>query len=286
MKILYPQEHFSCYNYAKGQDAVLEIIRKKAGEIIERDLANTELVFLIEGHLVLSYAKHIDLDIPQGKILLFPPGCHATVRFLEDTYVIICRVHGVVQLCDCLPLEKLHREFEGKFAEDFYMLNINERIYEYIDHFVKCAEDGLLCAYYLTTKMKELFFLLRAYYSKEDLAAFFTPLMSKDSQFMNLMYKNYRNVKRVQELADIAMYSPSGFKKQFTKIFGTSASEWLSNQKAALIFQDLNNSELSIKELADKYDFSSVSSFSNFCMNKFGRPPGKMKKNITKTKER
>jgi len=166
------------------------------------------------------------------------------------------------------------------------MLDINDRISMYIEHFVLCVDDGIRCSYYFETKMKELFFMLRAYYTKEELAGFFSPLVSKDSLFMNLMYKNYRKVKSVQELADISMYSTSGFKKQFNKVFGTSASEWLSDQKAALIFQDLNNPSLNIKEIAYKYDFSSVSSFSSFCLNKFGLPPGKMKKENMNSKKK
>lgn len=284
MKIYYPQEHFACYNFNKGQNASLEIIKRKLGEVIERDLETTELVFVIDGHFSLSYTKYIDLDITKGKIMFFPPGSHIRVQFLEETLIIICRVQGLVQLCDCLTLEKLYDEYKEMVEEGFYMLDINERIYGYISHFVDCVEDGLRCSYYFATKMKELFFLLRAYYTKEQLAAFFAPLVSKNARFMKLMYENYRNVRSVQELADLSMYSSSGFKKQFNRVFGMPASEWLSSQKAAHIFQDLHNSHLSIKELADKYDFASVSSFSTFCVNKFGTSPAKMRKTGHKTK--
>lgn len=279
MKILYPKEHFSCYNYEKGRNAALEILERDAGFVIERDLVYNEIVFVVKGRFSLSYSKFINLDIHEGKILFFPPGSHVKVEMLEDTQIIICRIRGVVQLCECLPLEYLHQKYKDIKTDDFYMLDINERIDTYIESFVQCVEDGLRCSYYFITKIKELFFLLRAYYAKEDLAKFFSPLLSRNSQFMNMIYQNYRNVKNVQQLAELSMYSTSGFKKQFNKVFGTSASEWLSNQKAALIFQDLKNSSMSMKEMADKYDFSSVSSFSSFCQNKFGMPPGKIRLN-------
>lgn len=285
MKLLYPQEHFACYNYDKGQNARLEILKREAGKSIVRDLVDTEIVFVIEGRFSLSYGRYINLEVTKGKILFFPPGSHVDARVLEDTHIIVCRIRGVVQLCDCMPLDQLYREHGTKGNDHFHMLEINERIYDYIEHFVSCVNDGLRCSSFFTIKMKELFFLLRAYYTKEDLAAFFAPLMGKDSQFMNLMYQNYRKVKSVQELADLSMYSPSGFKRQFTKVFGTSASEWLSDQKARLIFQDLNHSTLSIKELADKYDFSSVSSFSKFCLTKFGKPPGRVRPRTADRKE-
>lgn len=277
MKLLYPQEHFSCYNYEKGQNARLEILKVPAGEKIIRDLVDNEIVFVVDGIFTVSYGKDAHIDVPKGKILFYPPGSHVEATVVEDAHLIICRVRGLVQLCECLPLDQLYREFGAKRGDHFHMLDINKRIYNYVEQFVECVNDGLRCASYFSTKMKELLFLLRAYYTKEDLAAFFAPVMGKDSQFMNLMYQNYRSVKSVQELADLSLYSPSGFKKQFSKVFGTSASEWLSDQKATLIFQDLNHSSLTIKELADKYDFSSVSSFSNFCLNKFGKPPGKIR---------
>jgi len=281
MKLLYPQEHFSCFNYEKGQNARLEILKRPAGFTLERNLIDTEMVFLIEGRFKLSYGKVMNEEITQGKIMLFPPGSHVVAEVVEDVHFIICRVRDVVQLCECMTLERLHAE-AGTIPPGFHMLDINERIGSFIELFVQCVEDGLKCAYYFATKMKELFFMLRAYYTKEQLAGFFSPLLGKNARFMNLMYKNYRHVKSVQELADLSNYSLSGFKKQFQHVFGTSASEWMSAQKATRIFQDLNNSPLSIKELADRHGFSSVSAFSTFCQGKFGMPPGKIRLNVEK----
>lgn len=281
MKLLYPQEHFSCFNYEKGQNAALEILKRPAGFVIERDLVDTEMVFVLAGRFDLSYGKLIREPIHKGKIMLFPPGSQVRAEVYEDVHLIICRLRDVAQLCECMSLERLYEEV-GEVPEGFYMLDIHERISGFVDLFVQCVDDGLRCTYYFATKMKELFFLLRAYYTKAELAGFFLPLLGKDARFMNLMYKNYRQVKSVQELADLSNYSLSGFKKQFQRVFGTSPSEWMANQKAARIFQQLNNSPMSIKELADLYDFSSVSAFSTFCQQKFGMPPGKIRLNVEK----
>ncbi|NDV60426.1 AraC family transcriptional regulator [Bacteroides sp. 519] len=278
MTLLYPKEHFNCFNYEKGKNASLEILKVDKGGLIERDLFTTEIVFVISGNFILNYGKVIDLEVTRGKILFFPPGSHVHAEVMEDTHIIICRIRGIVQLCECVSLEHIFSNTEKSIAKnDFHMLNINDKLEKFIDFLIECSEEGLKCSYYFETKMKELFFLLRAYYSKEELKAFFTPLLSHNSTFMNLMYKNYRNVKNVKGLAEVSLYSESGFKKQFQKVFGTSASDWLRNQKASLIFHDLNCSEMSIKELADKYDFSSVSSFTTFCQNVFNKTPGQIR---------
>lgn len=281
MELLYKPEHFSCYNYNKGETPRLEILKRPTGFIINRDLIDTEIVFLVEGSILLSYNSLVKEEIREGKVLLFPPGSHIIVKITEDAHLIICRVRDVIKLCECMSLERLYNEAKV-VTPGFHMLNINGRIYNFIQLLVDCANDGLKCTDYFNTKMKELFFLLRAYYTKEELAKFLSPLLGKDARFMNLMYQNYRNVNTVQGLAKLSNYSLSGFKKQFQRVFGTSASEWMSNQKASLVFQHLNNSSLSIKELADIHGFSSVSAFSAFCRNKFGMPPGKIRLNTRK----
>jgi AraC-type DNA-binding domain-containing proteins len=279
MSILYSKEHFSCYNYEKGKNASLEILKVEKGGLIERDLFTSEIVFVIKGNFILNYGKVIDLEVTNGKVMFFPPGSHVHADVKEDTLIIVCRIRGVISLCECVSLEHvfLYPENELNVKNDFHMLNINDKLEKFIDFVIECAGDGLKCSYYFETKMKELFFLLRAYYPKEELRAFFSPLLSHNSKFMNLMYQNYRNAKNIKDLAEVSLYSESGFKKQFQKVFGTSASDWLRNQKASLIFHDLNCSEMSIKELTDKYDFSSVSSFTTFCQNMFEKTPGQIR---------
>ena len=276
MTLLYPQEHLNCYCFDKGENPRLEIVEVAAGADFVRDLTDNEIVFLLKGRFRLSYGKLVNEEIGSGVIMLFPPGSRVKAEIVEDVRFIVCRVRGIVQLCECLSLERLHFE-SPSVDEDFQLLPIRERIHGYISHFVDCVEDGLRCNYYFETKTKELFFMLRAYYAKEELAGFFSPLLSKDSSFMNLMYTHFREAKSVQDLIRVSYYSESGFKKQFQRVFGTSASEWLRERKASLIFQDLNHSPLSLKELAEKHHFSSVSSFSTFCTSQFGRPPGKIR---------
>lgn len=279
-KLLYAQEHFACNNYEKGKNAALEILNIPKGKRIERTLHDTEIVFMLGGRFNLSYSKILNKEISPGMIMLFPPGSQVKAEALDDTHFIICRIRGILQLCECISLEHMYTSNNKGVKEDFHMLTINERIYKFIELMQECVNDGLKCGFYFETKMKELFFLLRAYYTKEELLNFFSPLLSHNSRFMNLMYQN-RNVKNVHELAGISMYSESGFKKQFQKVFGTSASDWLRDQKASLVYNDLNCSELSIKELADKYNFSSVSSFTTFCQSKFGLPPGQIRSQRT-----
>ena len=281
MELLYVKEHFSCHNYDKGQNARLEIIKERAGFALVRNLTDIEIIFILKGKLTISYGKIMNLEIEGGKIMLFPPGARVVGKLLEDTHFVIFRIRAVSQLCDCMSLERLYSSVAEK-SNEFRTLNINERMNAFIEMFVVCVNDGLKCTYYFATKTRELFFLLRAYYTKEELAGFFNPILGRDASFMNLMYRNYFKVSNIQQLADLSNYSLSGFKKQFRKVFGISPTEWMTQQKASKIFQDINTSDFSFKEIADIHGFSSVSSFSNFCLKNFGMPPGKIRLNVEK----
>lgn len=283
MELLYKPEHLSCFNYNKGTRERIELYKSSAGDTMNRTSSDTDIILLLEGSFKLSYGTMIEEKISKGKLMLFPPASSFRIDFTEDTKYIIFRVKGVAQLCECMSLERLNNEAAENVPEGFHTLNINGRIDEFTGLLMNCLNDGLKCAHYFKTKITELFFLLRAYYKKEELARFFSPLMGSDAQFMILIYNNYKQSGSVKELAEISNYSLSGFKKRFNKVFGVPPSEWLSNQKATRVFQDLNRSELNIKGIADKHGFSSLSAFSAFCQQKFGMPPGRIKLNAGKS---
>lgn len=275
-ELLYKDEHMECFNYEKGHKAQIELCVKAAGEVVEHLVSETELVILSEGSLALSYGTVIRETVAAGKIMLFAPGSRYRFEPVGDCRYFVFRIRGISHLCECMSLERLYKEAEH-IPQGFNMLFVNDRIRKYLDLLAECMQDGLRCTHYFSAKLKELFFLLRGYYGKQELIGFFAPMLSNDAQFMLLMYENYGRADSVKELAGIANYSVSGFKKQFNRVFGMPPSEWVSNQKAAQIYRDLNVSDAPIKDLVDKYHFASPSSFSKFCQQKFGKPPGQIR---------
>lgn len=242
------------------------------------EITGTAISFLLSGKYLLSVGKEVGREVIAGKMLLFPPGSLIRVEFLADSTVTVSREHEIMRLCECFPIEKLYQEGRTVKPAALSILDIHGEMQSFLDHYIRQYTNGLKCIYYAELKNKELFFLLRAYYRKEDLAGFFAPLLTKDLRFSYFVYQNYRKVNSVQELIALSSYSVSGFKKRFQETFGTSASEWLRDKRAKNIFHDLNCSPLSIKELCYKFDFASVSSFNAFCKSHFGLPPGGIRK--------
>jgi AraC-like DNA-binding protein len=134
---------------------------------------------------------------------------------------------------------------------------------------------------------QELFLLLKLYYTKDELACFFRPVLSKDLLFSDFVLKNCLKVNSVEALATLAHYSTSGFIKKFRRYFNESPYKWILHYKAKRILQDIQISRKPLKEIAEQYGFSSQSYFYSFCKKHYGKSPSELRKNGRKSlKER
>lgn len=278
MELLYVQEHLTCYNYEKGKRPTIEKVIIEKGHNWEFFSIDNKIIFLMEGALNFSFGEVSERIMPKGKIMLLPAGSELKSLAKEKTTLFIFRLHSTKQLCDCFSLDMLLKEQDSSFNPDCYFLDINERTEAFLSFMNTCMSDGLKCTYYFELKVKEFYFLLRAYYSKKDLLGFFYPILSNDISFSDFVQKTHFKAKTVQELADLTHYSISGFQKRFKKVFGVSAYHWMKEERSKAIYHQLTSTNKSFKEISDEFEFSSPSHFNDFCKANFGNTPGEIRK--------
>lgn len=274
MELLYAQEHLTCYNYEKSERPTIRKISLQKGQKWDINPVNNLFIFVIEGAVTVSYGDIVNKPIPSDKIFLLPASSPGVFIAEEDTTLFSMRLHNTKQLCDCFPLDALLKEDKGNFIPRSYILDINERVKDFLSFMDTCMSDGLKCTYYFELKTKEFYFLLRAYYTKEELLQFFYPIINRDVPFSELVLKNHHKAKTVQELATLTNYSLSGFQKRFKKTFGVSAYQWMKDARSKAIFHQINRTNKSFKEISEEFGFSSPSHFNDFCKTSFGATPG------------
>lgn len=287
MGIVDIHEHATCVNYDDvGTNANarpnIELLKIPKDGVRENTISESKIMLVMKGEFTISYDNHVDKKVSEGKMLLLPSSCKYIARSDEDASVFIFRLRDKVELCDRVSLEQLFNRFKEKcreHADEFNLLEIKKEIDCYLQALTLYITDGLKCRYFLELKIKEFFYLLRVYYPKEELAQFFYPLLSSDTNFSEFVYNNYNKVKTVQDLASLSNYSHSGFIKHFKKTFGVPAYQWMKRQKANRILHEINCSDKTIKQICDDYDFSSLSQFNDFCKSNFGYPPSQIRKN-------
>ncbi len=268
-KLLYAEEHLSCSNYGSEESALVRIVEYAKGEVRDRLFLQSGIAFVLKGNVQVSVDGIKDYPIGEEKIVVSPMGTRFRVEAMEDTTVLVFHMKYTTQLCESFRYDTLAPD-KGR---ELKALSFNPAIRNFIGDLMARINDGLTCKHYLEHKLSELFFLFRAYYTKEELAAFFCRLMTSDLAFRELVVQKYSKAKSVRELADMTHYSETGFHKRFKKVFGESPSDWLNREKANVLRRELMHTQTPLKIVSDKFDFSSVSHLNKFCKKHLGATP-------------
>lgn len=277
--MLNPEEHQACFRYEGIEHPSIETSGYPRGYRWEKTLPLGEIVVITEGSVSLSYDHYFNHRIPKGKILLLPPGCHFKAEAEEATTLFIFRLKEAIRLCESFSIDRLKGKSDNSdFCNQLYTLNITEPIKLFLFPLEKNLRNELRCSLFLCRKVEELMMLLRAYYSKEELAAFFSSILSHTSEFSNFVLSNYRKVKTVRELAEMYACSISNFDKKFRKAFGKAPYKWMQERRVSLIYHEIHGTYKPIKQIAEEQQFTSLPQFNDYCKKHFGMPPGKMRK--------
>lgn len=286
MRLLYADEHLKCPNYDNTECSIVQEKHLKPKESVHVRSLASRVVFLLDGEI--NYSVGLKAHTASGGHILFLPASH-DLHCLAVTKVhyLVIRIYEHIQLCDCFRLEELkqlaieNEEVDEELQDSFFLLKMNTMMEKYVDMLLLCYREGLRCRYYNRGKTRELMFLFRAFYPKEDLLRFFYPAVSTDTYFSQFVMDNYHKYDNLPLIAEAMNYTVSGFEKRFRKVFGRSPYSWRLQRKAQDAFHLISTTDMSLKQISDKFGFSTPASFNNFIKKHFGKTPGQIRKNTT-----
>jgi len=255
----------------------IDYVDLKAGQGKEATLLSTEIILVMKGEFILSYDHFLNRKVTTGKILLLPPGCHFTVRTESCASVLVFRIKEAIRFCEGYSINDIPSRKERP-ANELNCLDVKPEIGDFISFLTDSMEGGLRHEEYLRLKAEELLYLLRCYYTTEELEQFFLPLLSSDMQFHQFVLRCYRKIKTVKEFANLNNCCVSNFDKKFKVAFGTSAYQWMQQKKVDLLYHEINATNKPLRQIAKEQRFLSLPQFNDYCKKHFGYPPGKMRK--------
>lgn len=278
MKLYYKDEHTSCVNYLPNTNKEgFRYYKLKKGETCVLSRSVPVLVLAVKGSAAISEGLYKGRVLENGDIVLATPEMQVHVLSDAHSEFITCDVNTHTPLCHRFTTDLLVRHMSDA-GYDFDKLKMNDRIAQFADLLKKCLSDGLNCYHFNTWKKEELMLFLRAYYSKEQLAALFYPILSKNTDFREFVLKNYKSVGSASEFARKANCSISTFNRRFKAFFNENAYVWLNCRRRENIENDLHNTDIPFSELTRIYGFSSQAYFSAFCKKHFGLTPKQIRK--------
>lgn len=278
-ELICPEKHLRCLRYEKSESPTIELKSYFKPTRLERSLLWGEIIIVKAGGMIISYDHFLNFPIKEGQIILLPPGTKIKAQTEESTELMIFRIRDIVHLCESTSLEQLHAESDTELEGDQpYTLDVNKPVDMFIEPLSYYWGKGLRCTVFLNQKIQELMLLLYAFYPKEELLSFFSPLFNNTSDFTNFVLQNYRNVKTVKEFADLYSCSISSFDKKFRKAFKKAPYQWMQERKRSLIYNELHTTTKKMKQIAEEQGFTSLSQFVDYCRKHFGHSPGKLRK--------
>jgi len=280
MNLCHPEEHTVCSKYSKTKDQKIEMVKVTTNNTIQLFSEQNQIVFVLEGSFNLFCKKVHNKKIKAGELVLIPLHRPCVVTALEDVSMMVVKLNSNIVFCERLSLDLLLEKLRKNREDDgIGLLKLNQKLIDFAttvqDH---CLNDNIDCCYYFDIKIRELLFLMRAYYDKKQLFNFFKPIYSGDFVFSNNVYQNLSNVKTAKELAGMLNYSLSGFEKKFKRVFDISPYQWMQEQRARKIYHEINCSKKTFTEIAFEYGFSSPAHFNDFCKTYFDNTPGGVRK--------
>ena len=277
--MLYAKEHLGCRNYESSEHPAIEV--KKMGKHADSSLYSTQnkLFLLMEGFVEVDMAMKQKKQVAKGSFWFAATGQSLKIHAIEKALLLVIRINGSLALCNMYAIEKLHNEFKNNGGElkvdenDLYAATICPSLWHCIKGLFISIADGMRCRFFFEIKTKEIFFLLRAYYPKEELYNIFYPALTSDLVFSDTVKRLWVKHQRINDLATAMNYTYSGFYKRFVAVFGLTPREWFQKQRELAVYNDLMASEMSLKHIADKWGFSSRQSLSNYCKRIYRQSP-------------
>lgn len=271
MELFYLNEHTSCYNYSKSMQEGFRYYKFDEGLNYEEELVKDCILFVLKGSLQFS-CNGFQFTVSSGEMVFFCRDSLFNTQSLEKCEVVAALFEGGVWPCQRASFSELYhlREIVEYRMEP---LEIRDRLCKFLELLVSYLEDGANCIHFHEIKIKELFWNMRFYYSKRELASFFYMVIGRSQGFRNMVLNNYKKCKTVKELASVCGISISSFKRQFAAEFGETPTGWMQKQLVREIKYKLSITDLPLGSIVYELNFSSLAHFSRFCKRCLGCSP-------------
>lgn len=271
MRIMYINEHKACEHYINDYHVGFSYCKTKAKNSFRIHNQDQDcIVFLLSGVLKVETERCEETLVDSCRMFFIAQNEIHVLTAVTEVTTLQLLFNNKPSVCDKFFLKNMAK---GSCCVEFYPLRILPVVNDFLQQMVSYIDSEMFCRHMHDLKQTEYIFLLRAFYAREELVRFFSPLLTSDLDFRGLVLMNYTKSKSVKELASKLNMGLRTFERKFKETFHEAPSRWMNRQKGMRIGRDLANSDLSIADLIQKYEFSSAAHFTTYCKKVLGDTP-------------
>lgn len=237
------------------------------------------LLFVLDGQLKLTISDKIK-EISGKQFLMIPKQYEWKGVASMHTRLLILMFNMVDNVWTKPKIKNLLDAVDEKSLSSYPLLPIRSPLNAFLDLMVIYSEERNIDRIFYASKENELLSVLYTFYTAQELAPMFYPLLTTNLDFKSFVQANYLKVESVAELAELAGCSQVTLNRKFKEHFGESAYQWIICNKTVQIRKRLETSTASLSDIAKEFGFYSGSELNRFCQRQFGTTALKIRKRI------
>jgi AraC-like DNA-binding protein/quercetin dioxygenase-like cupin family protein len=275
--------HTSCICYQNGKKQTIKIQKINKGEICLLHLKTHKIVFVLEGCVHIS--TQIDGDtimLGADELVFLPVGTKMEYEAVEPGVMLIIQLDnlaGNIPECNTFRFQRDTDAIDYESVRGLHILKANERVRHLLRGVVATEQDGLKCGIYANLIVGQLLFLIQVYSTQEEYSRFYSIMLTPDVAFSDFIYKKWKELPTVNELADAMNMNVKGFTRHFRKVFSEAPGTWLKRRRSEAVYYDLCSSHKTLKSVAMDYGFS-MPNFIRYCRMNYGSTPGAIRNRL------
>lgn len=273
-ELLYIPEIPSCKGTPVLVDFGFTYLEREEGveEYEELSTVKNFLLFLMEGRFFMSCNHYLDREFGAGDLILIPKSSMVKIR-REGRSRVVCLAFDVPHSsCDKEAFQLLAHLSERE-EHGFEGVKIRHPLNHFLELLIACLTNRVNCTHFHEVMERELFMVLRGFYSKAELVRLFYPLLGKEVNFKDFVLENYVKVNSVEELINLSTMGRSSFYAKFKEVFGESAKKWMIRQMNRRIVAKASELGATVIDLMDVSGIDSQSYLNRYIKRNFGCTP-------------
>ena len=271
--IPYVNDHISCKKYIVDTTygfhyAEIPIGTNEKNKVLECNI----VIFIIKGSCSFNCNQFSNKAFFAGDMIFLPKSATIDAKITEDAKLMYMAFNIPQNPYDKQSFEHLWETCKV-ITYDFAPLKMNYPMFNFINSLVYYLKNGGSCVHIHEIKHKELFLIFRWFYTKEQFATFFYPIIGKSFDFKNFILDNYAQCDRLEELIKRSNMSPNTFMKKFKTEFGITAYQWMLKQMCKKILYKASQPGTTVKEVMIEIGVDSPTHFNRICKRHFDKTP-------------
>ena len=268
--------------YEDGRPSLFYVLRIRKGEHFSRDRVYYSLLaFVLEGEVEMSMGVYVKEFACEGQMLVVHKGDNGYAKGLKDAVVLLCSFDSSMALCNGLSLGNATEDCkeptpEERLSQGLPRLEIKSMLMTELKLIQHEVESNLLGYRFMEFKRYIIVYMLRTLYNKEELFYMFRCVRSDDFDFRDKVLQFYTCDINAQELCAKMEMSSATFNRRFKRAIGMPCGEWLNSKRQVQVLMDLKTTDLSVKEIAEKYNLT-PNYLTDFCKKFLGDVPGNLR---------